>query len=248
MSDRAAEEHVPLPPPVRKEGERSSSSEDGDGKRKERRRKGKSYDKRAPLVHNPLDEDYPVIEDTSTPSSDRRDSGVFSGRGSPRNAKYHETKGKFLLPAERRSPVDDSHVQELTQQFNHILQNEHLDKLNAEARANRLEEQLNRAKAEIDQNKRADYLDQRERRISDREKSHRDEQKRLSQTSLRGNLPPPRRDVVVTQPQLPIQPSGGYYATPPPAADPAAEALAKAKSDWNKRKSGGGYGDRRRSP
>lgn len=226
MSERVGDQYIPLPPELPKKSERSSGSEEDEEQRKERRRRQRKSDKR-PVVHNPDSEEYPVIESPSTPSSGRRDSGVFSGHVSPRSTKYYDSKGRLITPVERRIMGDDSEVRELTQQFNKILSDERMDKLEAEAKISRLQEKLSKAEAEIEASKREYRLNDRERKVSEREIMYRDDQKRLSQTSSRESLP--KREVVVDQPG---------------ARDPAAGALAKAKADWEKRTSGS-YGSKR---
>lgn len=224
MSDRIGDSYIPLPPELPKKGERSSPSEEDDEERKEHRRRQRKKDRR-PVIHNPDGEDFPVIETPSTPSSGgRRDSGVFSGHVSPRSFKYYDSKGRPIAPAERRVTIgDDSEVQELTHKFTRMINDERLDKMEAEAKISHLEEKLKKAQADIHATKREGALDDRERKVSERELMYRDEQKRLSQTSSRESLP--KREVVVKQ-----------------SSDPAAGALAKAKKDWEKRNSGSQYG------
>lgn len=234
MSERIGDSYVPLPRELPKKTERSSGSEEeSEGKRKERRRRQRKSESR-PLVHNYDEEDYPVIESPASRSSGRRDSGVFSGHVSPpsRDTKYYDSKGRLIAPAERRMIEDDTQIRDLTQQFNKIISDERMDKLDLEAKANKLQEKLNKAKAEIEQSKRESWLNEREHKLLERESGH---QKRLSQTSSRESLP--KRDVVVTQPLQPPATMGGYD-------DPAANALAKAKADWNKRTSGS-YGGKK---
>lgn len=223
MSERVGDKYIPLPPELPRPGEREPSSpseEEDEEERKEHRRRSRKKDKRA-VIHNP-EEEFPRVETPSTPSSGRRDSGVFSGHVSPRSLKYYDSKGRLITPAERRITNDDSAVRELTQQFNKIINDERLDKLEAEAKINRLQEKLNKAQADIEASKRASLLNDRERRVEERELTYRDDQKRLSQTSSRESLP--KREVVVEQ-----------------SRDPAAGALAKAKKDWEKRNSGSHY-------
>lgn len=231
MSERIGDSYVPLPRELPKKGsDRSSGSEEeSEERRKERRRRQRKGDTR-PLIHQYDNDEYPVIESPSTPSSDRRDSGVFSGHVSPpsRGSKYYDSKGRSIVPAERRIDQEDQ-VQQLTLQFNRIISDKEMDKLEAEAKANRLQEKLNKAHAEIEQSKRESMLNERERKLWDREQGLREGQRRLSQTSSRESLP--KRDVVVKQPLQPPAMSGGYD-------DPAAAAMAKAKADWNKRNSG----------
>lgn len=225
MSERLDGEYVPLPKKLPKQDEKSNSSGDDDDKR----RKGKGKVK---VIHHLGDEEiYPVVETPSTVSSGRRDSGVFSGGASPRDAKYFDKKGRPIHLAERRPIADESAIQDLTRQFNDIISNERLEKLDAEAKANRLQEKLNKAQAEIDQNKRASWLEDRERRVADREK-------RLSQTSSRES--PSRREVVVTQTTPPARYS-------PDNANAATDALKKAQADYQRRKDRDSrdYGNRR---
>ena len=228
MDKRIGDSYVPLPKELPQKGSERSSGSEEESERKERRRR-----QRKPLIHQDEDE-YPVVESPSTPSSGRRDSGVFSGHVSPpsRGSKYYDSKGRLIAPAEHR----DDPVRELTQQFNRIIADKEVDKLEAEAKANILQEKLNKAQAKIEQDKRESWLNQRERQLQDREQGYRDVQKRLSQTSSRESLP--KREVVVSQPLQPPAISGGYD-------DPATNALAKAKADWNKRNSGG-YGGKMR--
>ena len=226
MSDRLDGSYIPLPKKLPQQDEKSHSSSSDEDKR--RSRKGKE---KARIVHHNDDpEYYPVVETPTSVSSGRRDSGVFSGTGSPRDAKYYDKKGRLLTAAERRpvSSSGEAAIQDLTTQFNKIITNERVDKLEAEARANRLEEQLNKAKAEIEQTKRASWLDDRERRVSDREKTHRDD-KRLSQTSSRQS--PNRRDVVVSQPQPPAR-----------VEDAATAALNKARADAQRKRDSKDFG------
>lgn len=216
MSERLDGEYVPLPKKLPKDDERSGSS--GDDSERRRRRKGKE---KVRVVHHLDDpEIYPVVETPSTASSGRRDSGVFSGGASPRDAKYFDKKGRPITLPERRPIEDDSAVQDLARQFNDIITNERLEKLDAEAKANRLQEKLNKAQAEIDQNKRASWLDDRERRVVDREK-------RLSQTSSRES--PSRREVVINQPSPPARRS-------PDNANAATDVLNKARADYQRKK------------
>jgi hypothetical protein len=246
MSERIGDSYIPLPKEIPKKSskgskgskssDRSTSSEE-DSEWKEARRRQRKSDKR-PFIHQYEEDEYPVIESPSTPSSGRRDSGVFSGHVSPpsRGSKYNDSKGRLLTPAERR----DDGVRELTHQFNRIITDKELDKLEAEAKVNILQEKLNKAQAKIEQDKRESWLNQREGKLLDREARYRDDQKRLSQTSSRESLP--KRDVVVSQPLQPPARMDGYTGG---YDDPAANALAKAKADWNKRNSGG-YGGKMR--
>jgi hypothetical protein len=220
MSDRLDSGYQPLPPVIPRE---RHSSSDEDEQRRERRRRNKG---KGPLIIHD-ENDYPVVETpSSTSSHSRKDSGVFSGRGSPHTGKkYYDSKGKLIMPHSERRPIDDDAVRDLTQQFNSIISDERMDRLEAEARANRLEEQLQQAKAEIEKSKRSSILDDRERKVSDRERSHREEQKRLSYSSSRGSPHSRENEVVVIQQQPPMR------AEP----DPAMDALAKARADWNKK-------------
>lgn len=217
MSDKHGDTYVPLPKELPKKDDRGSSP-DEDEKKRRRQEKGKSR-----VVFHPDDPDYyPVVETPSTTSSERRDSGVFSGGGSPRNAKYYDTKGRALTFPERRTAGDEVAVQDLTRQFNSIITNERFDKLEAEARANHLQEKLNKAQAEIEQNKRASWVEERERRVAEREKNW--EHQRQSSSGSRER--PRRRDVIVTQDRPPIRTDEDVAA---------ASALASARSDLKKK-------------
>jgi hypothetical protein len=243
MSERLSGDYVPLPKKLPKtKDDKSSNHSSSDEER--RRRKGKE---RARVInYGPAHVDdpdyYPVVETPSTSGGGgigtplgRRDSGVYSGTGSPhsRDRKYYDKQGRPITVGHDRRPlITDSAdttaaIQDLTREFNTIITNERLDKLEAEAKANRLAAQLNKAQAEIEQSKRSSWLDDREKRVGDREKVHRDE-KRLSQTSSResppGGLRP--RDVVVKQPSPPIR------ETP---ADVAKDALDKARADYQRK-------------
>lgn len=100
---------------------------------------------------------------------------------------------------------------------------EQMDRIEAEKAALRAKEEVADVKAELERVKRQSWLDDRERKVSDREKDHRDGQKRIGDA--------PKREVVVVQSERP----------PSRYADPAFNALDRAKDDYKRRSRGGKY-------
>ena len=215
MDPRIGNKYVPLPKKLPLKDERSSSSESNSDKDKRRRRK-------AILVQGPHPEDrdaYPVVESPGSPSPRRRDSGVFSVEGSPRRRQYY-----YNAAGQRTyAPSSDHSVQDLSDKFQTLLMKEQLDRIEAEKAAVRAKEEANDAKAELERHKRQSWLDERERNLKDRERDrqHRGEQKRIGDA--------PRREVVVVQNKPPVR-----------FADPATDALERAKDDYKRRSGRGG--------
>ena len=207
MDPRLGDKYVPLPKKLPPKDERSSSSESSSDKDKRRRPK-------AILVQGPHPEDrdaFPVIESPGKPSPRRRDSGVFSVEGSPRRQYYYNAAGQRTY-----APSSETSVQDLSDKFQALLMKEQLDRIDAEKAATRAKEEAIDAKAELERYKRQSWLDERERKVQDRERQHREEQKRIGDAS--------RREVVVVQNKPPVR-----------FADPATDALERAKDDYKRR-------------
>ncbi|KPI42849.1 UV excision repair protein rhp23 [Cyphellophora attinorum] len=125
-----------------------------------RRRKGKDKARGVNFFFDP--DEHPVVVETPSTSGDggisaqfgRRDSGVYSGAGRPhsRDRKYYDRKDQLTTTD---SADTTPAIQDLTHDFNNITTNRRLDKVEAEAKANRLAAQLEKAKAEIEASKRA---------------------------------------------------------------------------------------------
>lgn len=142
-------------------------------------------------LYHPDSQDYPGFK--TPPVSARQNSPVISGRVSPEPGEYYDSKGRLIVPAQRRSTGDDSEVRELAKQCNKIINDERLDKL----------EKLDKAQGQTSRPASVRVSSKIENaRSRSAQLMYRDEQKRLlSPRSSREGLP--RHKAVVEQREPP---------------------------------------------